>query len=371
MKDSRIGIAGLALAALALAGCGGSSSGSSETSTSGGPAASEPTSSAAATSRSEASTGASSAGGTSAGGGAGSLPATVETMFGPIDIPAPEDGELTVVALGWSDAEIALALGVQPVAVYDWQSFGEANKGVGPWATELFGDVQPVILANVGDSLDYETIQSLSPDLILNTRSAGDEQEYNRLSTIAPTVYAPEGTAAFATRWDVQTQQVADSLGLTEDGAAMVADVQAGITDAAAANPQFAGLTAVTATKFGDAYGAYIAGDARWDLIEALGFVQNPPVLELEATGFYVPVSVEQITALDAQIAVMFPIGYTLAEMQADPLIASLSVVQQGRTVFLEENDEVAQAFSAASPLSIPIALDGIVPQLVEIVPAS
>ena len=375
MKYSRIGIAGLALAALALAGCGGSSSGSSETSASGGPAASEPTSSAAATSGSVASTAASSAGGSSvagsSAGAAGSLPATVETMFGPIDIPVPEDGDLTVVALGWSDAEIALALGVQPVAVYDWQSFGEANKGVGPWATELFGDVQPVILANVGDSLDYETIQSLSPDLILNTRSAGDEQEYNRLSTIAPTVYAPEGTAAFATRWDVQTQQVADSLGLTEDGAAMVADVQAGITDAAAANPQFAGLTAVTATKFGDAYGAYIAGDARWDLIEALGFVQNPPVLELEATGFYVPVSVEQITALDAQIAVMFPIGYTLAEMQADPLIASLSVVQRGRTVFLEENDEVAQAFSAASPLSIPIALDGIVPQLVEIVPAS
>ena len=159
-------------------------------------------------------------------------------MFGPIEIPAPEDGELTVVALGWSDAEIALALGVQPVGVYDWQSFGEANKGVGPWATELFGDVQPVILANIGDSLDYETIQSLNPDLILNTRSAGDEPEYNRLSTIAPTVYAPEGTAAFATRWDVQTQQVADALGLTEDGAAMVADVQAGITDAAAANPR-------------------------------------------------------------------------------------------------------------------------------------
>ena len=83
------------------------------------------------------------------------------------------------------------------------------------------------------------------------------------------------------------------------------------------------------------------------------------------------PVSAEQITVLDAEVAVMFPIGYTLAEMQADPLIASLSVVQEDRTVFLEENDEVAQAFSAASPLSIPIALDGIVPQLVEIVPAS
>ena len=376
MRYSRIGIAGLALAALALAGCGGSGSGSSETSASGGgTAASEPTSSAAATSGSIGSTAASSAGGSSvagsSAGGAGSLPTTVETMFGPIEIPAPEDGELTVVALGWSDAEIALALGVNRSRCTTGRASARRTRASVRGRPSCSVTSQPMILANIGDSLDYETIQSLSPDLILNTRSAGDEQEYNRLSTIAPTVYAPEGTAAFATRWDVQTQQVADSLGLTEDGAAMVADVQAGITDAAAANPQFAGLTAVTATKFGDAYGAYIAGDARWDLIEALGFVQNPPVLELEATGFYVPVSVEQITALDAEIAVMFPIGYTLAEMQADPLIASLAVVQQGRTVFLEENDEVAQAFSAASPLSIPIAVDGIVPQLVEIVPAS
>ncbi|MCW5954566.1 MAG: hypothetical protein KIT69_20120, partial [Propionibacteriaceae bacterium] len=95
-------------------------------------------------------------------GTAGPL-ATVDTLFGPVEIPQPADGELTVVALGWSDAEIALALGVQPVAVYDWQGFGEANKGVGPWATTLFGETTPAIIANVGDELDYETIQTLDP----------------------------------------------------------------------------------------------------------------------------------------------------------------------------------------------------------------
>ena len=35
---------------------------------------------------------------------------SVETMFGTVDIPQPADGDLTVVALGWSDAETALAL---------------------------------------------------------------------------------------------------------------------------------------------------------------------------------------------------------------------------------------------------------------------
>ncbi len=294
--------------------------------------------------------------------------ATVETLFGSVEVPQPADGDLTVVALGWSDAEVALALGVKPVAVYDWQGFGEETKGVGPWAAPLFGDVTPTVLANAGDELDYETIQTLSPDLILSTRSAGDEAQFTRLSTIAPTVFAPPGTGAFATKWADQTRQVAAALGKAAEGDALVASVEEQIAAAEQANPQFAGRTAVTGTKFGDAFGAYIAGDARWDLIEALGFVQNPPVLDLETSGFFAPVSAEQIGVLDADVAILFPIGFTLEELKADPLVASLKVVQENRAVYLEATDELTQAFSAASPLSIPIAVAGIVPQLSAIV---
>lgn len=304
-------------------------------------------------------------------GSSGELLGSAETMFGTVEVPQPEDGDLTVVALGWSDAEVALALGITPIGVYDWQGFGADTKGVGAWASDLFGDVTPTIIENVGDELDYEAIQQLSPDVILNTRSAGDEAQYQRLSQIAPTVSPPAGTGAFATAWDVQTQLVADALGRSDQGASIVSDVQTKIDGAKAANPQFAGKTAVSGTKFGDAYGAYIEGDARWDLIADLGFVQNPPVLDLTPSGFYVELSAEQVVALDADVAVLFPIGYTLAELEADPLIASLAVVRQKRTVFLDADDEIAQAFSAASPLSIPIALDGIVPKLVEIVPAA
>ena len=296
------------------------------------------------------------------------LATVADTLFGAIEIPEPADGELTVVALGWSDAEVALALGVTPVAVYDWQGFGEDNNGVGPGAAELFGDTEPVIIQNVGDALDYETIASLDPDLILNTRSAGDEEQFDRLSTIAPTVYAPAGTAAYGTAWDVQTLQVAQALGKQADGERLVAGIEAQIAAAAAAHPEFEGLTAVTGTKFGDQYGAYITGDFRWDLLEALGFTQNPPVLALPAQGFYVPLSAEQISALDAVVAVFFPIGFTLDELLADSLIASLNVVKENRTGFLAGDDELAQAFSAASPLSIPLVVDGLAADLANVV---
>ncbi|WP_258934713.1 ABC transporter substrate-binding protein [Nesterenkonia pannonica] len=43
------------------------------------------------------------------------------------------------------------------------------------------------------EELDYEQIQAMEPDLILNVNSGYEEDEYNRLSEIAPTVSGPEG----------------------------------------------------------------------------------------------------------------------------------------------------------------------------------
>ena len=76
---------------------------------------------------SDESSGDAAASGSPASGGA--FPLTVETAFGPVEIPEEPQ---QVVALGWSDAETALALGVQPVGASDWLGFG--GEGVGPWA---------------------------------------------------------------------------------------------------------------------------------------------------------------------------------------------------------------------------------------------
>lgn len=290
---------------------------------------------------------------------------TVETMYGTVTVPAPADGaEPRVVALGWSDAEMALALGIKPVAVFDWQGFGEADKGVGPWATAKFGDVTPTVIPNTTQDLNYEQIQGLDPDVILNVRAAANQTVYDRLSSIAPTIYAPTGTPDFATAWTVQMKSIAGALGRTADGDNVIADVEGQIDAAKAANPDFAGKTTVSGTKFGDAYGAYLAGDLRFDLLADLGFVQNPPVLQLPANGFYAAVSAEQVSALDADTTVILPIGFTLAQTEGDKLLQSLQSVKDGRAVFIDPDSELAGAWSAGSALSIPVALNGIVPQL-------
>ena len=58
----------------------------------------------------------------------GAFPVTVSTAFGDVTV---EEEPTRVVALGWSDAETALALGVQPVGASDWLAFG--GDGVGAW----------------------------------------------------------------------------------------------------------------------------------------------------------------------------------------------------------------------------------------------
>lgn len=289
---------------------------------------------------------------------------TVDTMFGTVDVPTPADGELTVVALGWSDAEMALSLGVVPVAVFDWQGFGEKNKGVGPWATALFGDVTPQIIERGAETLNFEQIELLEPDLILNTRSANDEKEFERLSRIAPTVYAPEGTAAYATDWATQLTSVSAALGLADEGKALIDSTEQSIAAAAAAHPEFAGKTTVSAAKFGDAYGAYLAGDGRFDILAQLGFVSNPAVDALESNGFYAAVSAENVPAFDADVLVIVSIGFTLAETEADPLLASLQVVKDKRAVIIDPESELSGAYGAASVLSIPVVLEQLVPKL-------
>ena len=293
---------------------------------------------------------------------------TVETMYGTVTVPQPEDGDLTVVALGWSDAEMALALGIKPVAVYDWQGFGDANKGVGPWATGKFGEVTPTVIPNAAQELNYEQIQGLAPDLILNVRAGADQAVHDRLASIAPTVYAPTGTPDFATAWDVQMKSIAAAVGKTAEGDASIADVTGQIDAAKAAHPEFASKTITSGTKFGEAYGAYLAGDVRFDMLADLGFVQNPPILELPASGFFASISAENVSDLDADVTIILPIGFTLEQATSDKLLASLDSVKDDRAIFIDPASDFAGAWAAGSVLSIPEALNGILPELTDAV---
>jgi ABC-type Fe3+-hydroxamate transport system substrate-binding protein len=145
--------------------------------------------------------------GGTASGSSEAFPVTISTAFGDVTV---EEEPTRVVALGWSDAETALALGVQPVGASDWLAVG--GDGLGDWVEQEY-DEAPEMIETLEPS--FEAIAALEPDLILDTRSAGTQERYDLLSEIAPTVGQPEGVGPYQTTWQQQLDLVGQALGRT------------------------------------------------------------------------------------------------------------------------------------------------------------
>jgi iron complex transport system substrate-binding protein len=291
------------------------------------------------------------------GSSSGAFPVTVTTAFGDVEI---EEEPSRVVALGWGDAETALALGVQPVGASDWLAFG--GEGVGPWSEGLY-DEAPEIIETMEPSL--EAIAALEPDLILDTKSDGTRERYDLLSQIAPTVGMPEGVDAYQTTYEQQLELVGEALGRTDEAEEIAADVTRAFEDAAAEHPEFEGAEVAVAALTSEGFGAYVQGDARVDFMEELGFVNEPAIQEQATDSFYVAVSEEQVSLLDADLTVAFPIGVETSQFTSNPLWQALPSVQEGRALVLEDA-VLANAFSIGTAPAILYALEKTVPLFAE-----
>ncbi|PWW22353.1 iron complex transport system substrate-binding protein [Geodermatophilus normandii] len=300
----------------------------------------------------------SSAAGSSPASRAGSgFPVTVSTAFGDVEV---EEEPQRVVALGWSDAETALALGVQPVGASDWLAFG--GEGVGPWAEGLY-DEAPEVVETLEPSL--EAIAALEPDLILDTRSPATQERYDSLSAIAPTIGQPEGVDPYLTTWQQQLDLVGQALGRTDEAEQLRGDLVQRFADAAAAHPEFDGTEVAVGAFSSEGFGAYVRGDTRVDFMETLGFTNKPAIQDLATESFFVPVSDEQVSLLDAPLTVVFPIFVDPSLITGSPLWQTLGSVQQGNAVLLDD-ETLANAFSSGSVLGTEYALDNAVPLFAE-----
>lgn len=296
------------------------------------------------------------AGGTTSGS-SGAFPVTVSTAFGDVTI---EEEPTRVVALGWSDAETALALGVEPVGASDWLAVG--GNGLGDWVEDEYTE-DPEMIETLEPS--FEAIAALEPDLILDTRSSGEQERYDLLSEIAPTVGQPEGVGPYQTTWQQQLDLVGQALGKADEASELEAEVEQAFADAAEAHPEFDGTEVAVGAYTSEGFGAYVSGDARVAFMEQLGF-QNKQAIEDQATeNFFIPVSDEQLDLLDAELTVVFPIFVQASEFTGNPLWQALPSVQEGRAVVLEDTTTL-NAFSSASAPGLLYALDTVVPQFAE-----
>ena len=285
-----------------------------------------------------------------------SFPVSVPTTFGDIEIP---EQPTRIVALGWGDADIALNLGVQPVGASDFLEFG--GDGVSPWNEETY-DESPEILSGGGNQdVDVEKIAALDPDLILNVKSASDQETYDQLSAIAPTISAPKGDEGYTVTRDTQVDMIATALGESAKGDEINQEVDDAIARVRDDHPEWAEKTASVISKYGEGWAAYFEGDGRMDLLTSLGFTETGNVEKTPDT-FFTQLSGENLDTADADVVVGFPIGITREELENLGPWKSLCAVKDGHAIVAD--DDLSQAFSLGSPDSVLWALEQITPKL-------
>lgn len=292
-----------------------------------------------------------------------SFPVTIEHEYGETVIPSEPQ---RIVVVGLTEQDILLELGVTPIATTEW--YGEQPYAVWPWATDLLGDAEPTVLSTT-DGFEYEKIASLRPDLIIGTNAGMTEENYGKLAEIAPTVTNEEGAGLYFADWRDQTRMVAQAVGRSAEGEALITGVDEAYAAAAAAHPEFAGLTA-TFSQGGPWDGnLWVYPDGlNTDFLTDLGFTITPGLQQyVPSEGGQAQIAAENVGVIDADV-IVFATESTDAvqEVLGFGTTSSLDAVTGGHAVFTD--GELAGAIYFLTPLSQKYVLEQLVPRLVDAV---
>ena len=299
-------------------------------------------------------------GGTDQAGG--EFPITIEHAFGETTISAKPERVATV---SWANHEVPLALGVVPVGMSKATWGDDDGDGILPWDEERLAelDAETPVLFDETDGIDFEAVADTQPDVILASYSGLTQEEYDTLSRIAPVVAYPE--IAWGTSYEDMIRLNSAAMGLAAEGDELIDDLHAEVDAALADHPGLADATVLFAFIDPNDFsqiGFYTSHDTRPGFLESLG-MPTPAIVEQESAGtdgFYVTVSAEQADQF-ADVDVFVTYGDTdgdlIAAMQADPLLAQIPAVAEGRIAILPESTPIAAAANP-SPLSIRWGID-------------
>ncbi|TNJ45142.1 iron-siderophore ABC transporter substrate-binding protein [Phaeobacter sp. B1627] len=275
-----------------------------------------------------------------------------------------------IAAIGWSNHEVPLALGVVPVGFAKVNFGDDDDNGVFPWVearlAELGADMPA--LFDEGDGIDFEAVAATGPDLILAAYSGISQSDYDILSKIAPVVAYRVGP--WATTWREVIRLNSTAMGRAADGEAMIAEIEGKIAEAVAKHPEIRGKRAMFVTHLRardlSVIRFYSANDLRVQFFEDLGMVSPQSVADATEAGRYSgEISVERIDDFDdVDIAVTYGGPDLLAALRTNPLTARMPVIANNALVMMA-NDPMGTGANP-TPLAIDWVLETYVGRLAE-----
>lgn len=299
------------------------------------------------------------------------FPVTVEHIYGETVIDSQPQ---RVATISWVNPDILLALGVVPVGM-DRDTYGNTEDGSTAWKNAKLEELGAPIgsenapeLFDATNGINFDAIAATTPDLIAAAYSGITQEEYDKLSKIAP-VIGP-GVESYQTPWQQSTEMIGAAMGKSEEAGQLVADVEAQVrASGVSAHPEFAGITAI-AGNLDVAIGTiniYGPGDNRSQFLDMLGIPLAPFVTENSPKDkFFFDWSAERANEITSDLFFTWlPAGTTPKDVMDDPLLGQIPAVKNdGLVSFADEADVLA--ISALSPLSLPHALDRITPLFVD-----
>ncbi|WP_224000360.1 ABC transporter substrate-binding protein [Aureimonas sp. SA4125] len=268
--------------------------------------------------------------------------------YGETVLPRPAT---RVVSLGYTTHDTLLALGQPPLAIRYW--YGDHAFGVWPWAQPFLNGAEPVLLSG---EVSMEKVAALAPDLIVAIGAGISKAEYAVLSRIAPVLVHDGRYSGYGTPWDVMALTLGRALGRSDRAEELVAATREAFGAARARNPLWAGKTGVAAYHTGGETGAFTGADTRARFLADLGFRLTRGISALSGPdGFYVPLSPEDLSPLDADVLVWMSGLEQVPDLVGLPMRRTLKAHREGREVMA--GPLVSGAMSHGSVLSLPFAL--------------
>ncbi len=285
---------------------------------------------------------------TPAASGGGNGPVTITHVFGETTIAQPPK---RVVSAGFTGQDDLLALGIVPVAVTNW--FGDQPFGVWPWAQPKLGAAKPVVL-NLDNGIQVNQISGLKPDLIVATDAGLDQDTYQKLAAIAPTLAQSDGEAFFEP-WKDQAKAIGQAVFQSGQMASLINSVDKGFAAVAGKYPQFKNKRVLLLQ--GKLHDGNVVATTGWQtefLTQmGLGIPESLAPLAVDQQRAFIPRDKIKSILGDAEAL----IWTTESDAEQADLLANPDVAaQRSRSVFTTKDQ--AGAIAYASPLSYPLVAD-------------
>ncbi|MGB9248816.1 MAG: ABC transporter substrate-binding protein [Mycobacterium sp.] len=289
------------------------------------------------------------------GGGGG--PLTITHAFGETTIPQPPK---RVVSAGFTGQDDLLALGIVPVAVTNW--FGDQPFGVWPWAQPKLGNAKPVVL-NLDNGIQVQQIAALKPDLIIATDAGLDQDTYQKLTAIAPTLAQSDGDAFFEP-WKDQAKAIGQAVYQTGQITSLINGVDKGFTAVPDKYPQFKDKRVVLLQ--GRLHDDNVVATTGWrtEFLTQMGLTIPESIagLAVDKERAFIPRDKIKLVLGAADLL----IWTTESDKDQADLLANADVAElRSRSVFTTKDQ--AGAIAYASPLSYPLVADQLPPLIANI----